>query len=132
MRGLVEAARVARLATVGADLRPHLVPVCFVLDGDTVYSAVDRKPKRTTRLRRVHNLLATGSACLLVDSYSDDWSSLWWVRLDGVGRVADEAAEAQRALAALLAKYEQYADEPPVGPVLAISVQRWTGWRAAG
>jgi PPOX class probable F420-dependent enzyme len=130
MRELVAAAPVARLATVGADGRPHLVPLCFVLLGETAYSAVDHKPKRTTRLRRLANLAATGVACLLVDEYQDDWSALWWVRLSGDGRVVTDPAEAARAGAALAAKYPQYGGQPPAGPYLAVTVRAWSGWSA--
>jgi len=130
-RVLVEAARVARLATVGPDGRPHLVPICFVLLGDTVYSAVDHKPKRSTRLRRLANIRATGHASVLVDEYREDWRQLWWVRLDGSARVVDDPAEAARAVAALAGKYEQYARQPPAGPVLAVTVTRWSGWSAS-
>lgn len=131
MRRLVGAARVARLATVDAQGAPHAVPVCFALHGETVYSAVDHKPKRRGRLRRVANLEATGRACVLVDEYAEDWSQLWWVRLDGRGRVAGDAAECDVAVAALVAKYRQYADQPPSGPVIAIDVDRWSGWSAS-
>ena len=92
MRGFVSAAPVGRLATVGADGAPHVVPVCFVLVADTAYSAVDDKPKRSRRLRRLANIEATGRACLLVDEYDDDWSRLRWVRLDGHGRLVEDAA----------------------------------------
>ena len=91
MRALVADARVGRLATVGADGTPHAVPVCYALVGDVVYTAVDHKPKRSQRLRRTANIAATGGACLLVDEYDEDWSALWWVRLDGAGRVVTEA-----------------------------------------
>jgi PPOX class probable F420-dependent enzyme len=131
MRRLAESARVAHLATVGADGRPHLVPVCFVLLGEAAYTAVDHKPKRSTRLRRFANVEATGRACLLVDGYSEDWSALWWVRLDGDGRAVGDPAEAARAVRALTAKYPQYSGRPPAGPVLAVDVTRWTGWSAA-
>jgi PPOX class probable F420-dependent enzyme len=130
MRRLVEPARVARLATVDSSGRPHLVPVCFALLGETVYSAVDHKPKTTTRLRRIDNITATGQACLLVDRYSEDWSTLWWVRMDGRGYVVDDASEASAALVALTGKYRQYAENPPAGPILAVAVDRWTGWSA--
>ncbi|MBO0867648.1 MAG: TIGR03668 family PPOX class F420-dependent oxidoreductase [Micromonosporaceae bacterium] len=132
MRELVATARVARLGTVGADGRPHLVPVCFVLLDQTAYSAVDHKPKRTTRLRRLANLAATGVACLLIDEYREDWSALWWVRLDGDGRVVDDPAEAARAGAALAAKYRQYGGRAPAGPYLALAIRSWTGWAATG
>lgn len=128
MRALVDAARVAHLATVGADGVPHLVPVCHVRLDDRVYHAVDHKPKRGPRLRRLANIEATGHASLLVDEYDEDWTRLWWVRLDGTGRAVADPAEAEAAVAALTAKYPQYASRPPVGPVIAIDVYRWTGW----
>jgi PPOX class probable F420-dependent enzyme len=124
----VTGARVARLATVRADGRPHLVPVCFALVGDVIYSAVDHKPKRGPRLTRLTNVEANPVASLLVDSYGEDWSALWWVRLDGHARVVHDEAEAARGIAALVAKYDQYADRPPAGPVLALTVDSWTGW----
>jgi PPOX class probable F420-dependent enzyme len=130
MRRLMVSARVARLATVGVDGRPHLVPVCFALVDDTAYSAIDHKPKRTTRLRRLANIEATGRACLLVDHYSDDWATLWWVRVDGRGRVVTDDREAARAIAALTNRYQQYAQTPPTGPVLAVDVTAWSGWSA--
>jgi PPOX class probable F420-dependent enzyme len=131
MRALVETARVGRLATLGADQRPHAVPMCYALREETVYSAVDHKPKRRTRLRRIANLAATGHACLLVDEYDEDWTALWWVRLDGGGRVVEDPEEAAAGLAALVAKYPQYGARRPDGPVLAIDVTRWTGWSAS-
>ncbi len=126
----VASARVGRLATVSADGRPHVVPVCFVLSGDVVYTAVDHKPKRSSRLRRIANVEATGHACLLVDEYRDDWSELWWVRLDGSGRVVEDPLEAARAVTALVGKYAQYAARTPTGPVLAVDVVGWSGWSA--
>ncbi|GIF95860.1 TIGR03668 family PPOX class F420-dependent oxidoreductase [Catellatospora citrea] len=126
-------ARVARLATVGPSGAPHLVPVVFALAGDTVYSAVDRKPKRTLALRRLANVAADPRVCLLADHYDDDWSALWWVRADGAARVLAAAdPEAATALALLAERYPQYVTQPPPGPVLAVDVARWTGWTAAG
>jgi PPOX class probable F420-dependent enzyme len=130
----VATARVGRLATVDAAGRPHLVPVCFTLASDetsTVYTAVDDKPKRSTRLRRVANVAATGVACLLVDEYDEDWTRLWWVRLDCRARVVADPAERSRAVAVLSGKYVQYAARPPGGPVLALQVERWRGWSAS-
>jgi PPOX class probable F420-dependent enzyme len=132
VRARVETARVARLATVGSDGQPHLVPICFVLLDDVVYSAVDQKPKRSKRLRRLANVRATGRASVLVDEYREDWQELWWVRLDGLARVVDDPAEAAQALAALAGKYEQYVRQPPAGPVLAVTVTRWSSWSARG
>lgn len=130
IRRLAADARVGHLATVGSDGSPHVVVVCFALVGDTAYTAVDHKPKRAGELRRVANIKATAMASLLVDRYDEDWSALWWVRLDGPGRVVEEPGETRRAVAALVAKYPQYQARPPAGPVLAVDVERWSGWSA--
>lgn len=131
-RARFAAARVARLATAGPDGRPHLVPMVFAVEADTVYSAVDAKPKATSRLRRLANIAANPAVALLVDHYDDDWSRLWWVRADGSARLLDpqddEAAHARELLAS---RYPQYRDTPPPGTVIAIEVSRWSGWAAA-
>lgn len=115
------------MATVAATGAPHLVPVTFaVLEGDTVVTAVDHKPKRTIALQRLANIAANPAVCLLVDEYSDDWSRLWWVRADGVAQVVESPGEV--ALKALAARYPQYREQPPQGPMIVISVKRFTGW----
>jgi PPOX class probable F420-dependent enzyme len=127
----VAAARVARLATIDPDGRPHLVPIVFALEGDTLYSAVDAKPKRSTTLRRIENARSRPDVTILVDHYEDDWSRLWWIRLRGRARVLDGGAEARRALDLLAARYEPYRTRPPKPPVLAVDVLEWRGWDAA-
>jgi len=128
------AARVARLATVGGGGRPHLVPVVFAVERNTVYSAVDDvKPKATTRLKRLANIAANPAVALLADHYEDDWAALWWVRADGVARLldpdqADAEGEADRARSLLATRYPQYRDAPPPGVVIAVDVARWSGW----
>ncbi len=142
-RSRFAAARVARLATAGADGRPHVVPVVFAVSGDLIYIAVDAKPKRTPSLRRLANVRENPTVALLVDHYDDaDWGALWWVRADGRGRVLDpegqtpsgtgddpaaEAAEAHRAIALL---HDRYPQQEATGAVLAVDVERWTGWSA--
>ena len=121
-------ARVGRLATVSAAGRPHLVPCCFALEADTIYSAVDAKPKSTLALRRLANIGSTPTVALLVDHYDDDWSALWWVRVDGLARVVRDPVERERALTLLAAKYPQYAATRPPGDVIAISVTTWRAW----
>ncbi len=123
------AARVARLATTDADGSPHLVPVVFALVGETVWTAVDGKPKSTTALRRLDNVRAHPAVSLLVDHYADDWATLWWVRADGVATVQD-VDESPDGLDALSAKYPQYQESPPPGPVLRVDVTRWVSWSA--
>lgn len=131
MRERVRTARVARLATTDSDGRPHLVPIVFVLDGQRLYSAVDAKPKRSRRLRRVANARERSDVTVLVDHYEDDWSRLWWVSLRGRARVLDAGEEAERALRLLGDKYEQYRREPPGCPVLAVDILEWRSWDAS-
>jgi PPOX class probable F420-dependent enzyme len=127
-RARFASARVARLATADADGVPHIVPLVFALEGDTLFSAVDAKPKRTVDLRRLRNVAANPRVALLADHYADeDWGALWWVRADGTGRVLDAAPG---AVALLRERYAQYRDAPPQGPVLAVEVARWSGWHA--
>jgi PPOX class probable F420-dependent enzyme len=123
-------ARVARLATTDPDGRPHLVPIVFALDGDTLYSAVDRKPKRSTTLRRIENARARPDVTVLVDHYDDDWTRLWWIRLRGSARILDAGEERAHALQLLREKYPQYRSEPPDGPVLAVDVTEVREWAA--
>jgi PPOX class probable F420-dependent enzyme len=121
-------ARVARLATTDPDGRPHLVPIVFALDGDRLYSAVDRKPKRSQKLRRIENARVRPEVTILVDHYEEDWSRLWWIRLRGRARVLDDGEERDRALGLLREKYSQYRTEPPDGPVLAVDVSETRVW----
>ena len=128
MRARLANAPIGRLATVTADNRPHLVPCCFAVSGDNVYSAVDHKPKSTAQLRRLANVRANPNTALLVDHYEDDWSVLWWVRVDGTARVIHDGDEFERAIAFLVAKYDQYREQPPAGPVVAIDIATWRAW----
>jgi PPOX class probable F420-dependent enzyme len=128
-RARFAAARVARLATADAGGRPHLVPIAFAVVGETIYSAVDAKPKRSRALRRLANVRENPAVSLLVDHWDeDDWERLWWVRADGEGRVLDPGdAEAARAVALLR---ERYPRQRGAGEVLAVDVVRWSGWAA--
>ena len=128
MREKFQRARVARLATVDENSQPHLVPVCFELVEDRIVSVVDAKPKSTPELRRLANIRAHPRVSLLVDEYDDDWTRLWWVRADGAARVVESGADSEAAVAALTAKYPQYEEQPPGGPVVEVTVDRWVGW----
>lgn len=130
MERRVASAYVARLATVGADGRPHIVPICFALDEQTLYFAVDSKPKQTTNLKRLRNIAANPAISVLVDHYEADWDKLWWVRLDGVARVVTDDGEVKKALRLLAARYSQYRATTPAGPVVAVAIAVMTGWSA--
>jgi len=125
-------ARVARLGTVGPDNTIRLVPVCFAIVDGWLVSAVDHKPKRTAQLRRLDDMIATGTATVLIDHYDDeDWSNLWWVRIHGRAMVhAADDPTAVTAVAALVAKYAQYRDRPPSGSVYRIALDEIKSWRA--
>ena len=130
----VLSARVGRLATVTPEGRPHVVPFVFALvqrgTGRVAYWAVDRKPKRSTYLKRLRNIEANPAVAFVVDGYDEDWERLWWVRCAGTARVVTDEAERRDALTALAEKYPQYREDPPGGPVVAIdidTIDRWEG-----
>jgi PPOX class probable F420-dependent enzyme len=127
-RERLAAARIARLATAGDDRQPHLVPVTFAVDGDRVYIAVDHKPKTTTNLRRLRNIRENPRVTLLADHYAEDWDTLWWVRADGFASIVEDDDKRAHPLDVLAAKYEQYRETRPAGPVIVITTDRWTGW----
>lgn len=130
MRQRATAARVGRLATVTAEGRPHLVPCCFAIDGDLLYSAVDdSKAKSTLDLRRLENIRAHPAVSLLIDHYVEDWAALWWVRLDGHARLAAPGTPSHDTGRELLAvKYQQYRRQPPPGMVIMVEVHAWRAW----
>lgn len=122
----LSAARVARFATTA----PRVVPVTFAVAGRSVVHAVDHKPKATRALARLRDLERDPRATVLVDAYVDeDWSALWWVRADGTARVV-EACDAEAEVDALVAKYPQYAERRPEGPVIVLDVERIVEWSA--
>jgi PPOX class probable F420-dependent enzyme len=120
--------RVARLATAGPDGRPHVVPICFALHGNALYTAIDEKPKRTRGLRRLRDIEANPQVEVLIDHYEEDWSQLWWVKLRGTARVVDRD---ELALDLLQAKYEQYRERAPAGPFIVVEVEQRLEWRAS-
>lgn len=122
------AAPVARLATVTAEGRPHLVPVVFAVDDEVIYTAIDAKPKSTQLLRRLANIEANPRVSLLVDHYAADWSQLWWVRADGIAAVHHGGVEMATGYALLRQKYAQYERLALDGPVVTIEVRQWASW----
>jgi PPOX class probable F420-dependent enzyme len=129
-------ARVARLATLDARSRPHIVPVCFAYDGKLFYTAVDQKPKRVPpeRLARLENIRRVPRVALLIDRYDEDWTGLWYILIRGKARLISNSAHEERAWAIgkLRAKYPQYvrgmlADD---APIIRITPERTTSWGA--
>jgi PPOX class probable F420-dependent enzyme len=134
IRAKVERVRVARLATVDARLRPHIVPVCFAYDGKVFYTAIDQKPKRVTpgRLTRLRNILAVPRVALLIDQYEEDWTQLWYILIRGKAKLLPmrRHKERARALRKLRAKYRQYSGRmlPDDAPIIRITPDRTTVW----
>lgn len=128
-------ARVARLATLGPRKQPHLVPITFVLGsgpgGAALSFAVDAKPKSTQQLQRLENIARNPRVSVLVDAYDDDWTQLWWVRADGEARILESGRTYEAALRGLAAKYPQYEEQPPPGPVVVVDIAEWRSWAAA-
>jgi len=131
---VLKGARVARLATLDAKGRPHIVPVCFAYDGKLFYTAVDQKPKRVPRerLTRLQNIRAVPRVALLIDEYDDDWTQLWYILIRGKAKLIPKSAQKERARAIrkLKAKYPQYARGmlPDDAPVIRITPHRTTYW----
>jgi PPOX class probable F420-dependent enzyme len=127
---LLSAARVARLATVTAAGAPHIVPITFAVRDGVIYTAVDAKPKSTRMLRRLDNIRINPGVAVLADHYTDDWAALWWVRADGSASVIDGPGQLAEPIRLLAGRYRQYHALPPAGPVIAVTVERLTGWTA--
>ena len=128
LRARFASSPVARLSTVRPDGGPHVVPCVFALTGDTLYTAVDAKPKRSARLQRLIDVRAEPRCALLVDHYEEDWSRLWWVRADGRAEVVEEPRPDHPGIRALVARFPQYREEPPSAALLVVTVDHWTGW----
>jgi PPOX class probable F420-dependent enzyme len=122
---------VLHLATTDEQGRPHVVVTTFAPDGDRLYTAVDAKPKRTRDLKRLRNIRANPHVAVLADHYEDDWTRLWWVRADATAEIVEDTAAMARPIALLCERYPQYRETPPEGPVIAITVDHWTGWAYA-
>jgi PPOX class probable F420-dependent enzyme len=132
IRRRVAEARVARVGTTDEHGSAHLVPIVFVIEGNTLYSATDQGPRPVKRLR---NLERDPRVTVLVDVYDEDWSKVWWIRMRGTGRAIDNGLERDRALALLWEKYPQFSTAPPdegQGPVMAVDVNEWSGWAYSG
>lgn len=134
VRSRLNEARIARLATVDSAGNPHAVPVCFVYDGNFLYSAIDQKPKRVApqRLTRVRNILERPRVALLIDEYREDWTRLWFILIRGKANLMPISArrERNRAFSKLKRKYPQYERGMLAenALIIRIAVERITIW----
>jgi len=121
--------RVLRLATVGSDGQPHLVPCTFAVnDAGQIVVGIDNKPKASVNVRRLANIAENPRVSLLADHYSDDWEQLWWVRADGVATIERAGAGHAAHWQLLRARYPQYEGQILGGPVIVVQVTTWSGW----
>lgn len=130
-QALLDAERVAHLGILDPQRRPRVLPVTFAVDDGAVWSAIDHKPKRRAaeELARVRWLRARPASTITIDRYDDDWSQLAWVQVLGTTAVIDAAGHGD-VLAALAARYPQYVDHPPEGPLLRLTPERVVCWSA--
>jgi PPOX class probable F420-dependent enzyme len=127
----IRAARVAHLATADAAGQPHVIPICFVLDGNEFFSPIDEKPKQTSprRLRRLRNIGANPKICLVVDRYEEDWQKLAYVLVIGTAKILLRGKRHDRAVRLLRRKYPQYRSMAlEQRPIIRISPTRAVGW----
>jgi PPOX class probable F420-dependent enzyme len=126
---LLAGARVGRLGLLDLEGAPRVLPVTYALAEGRIWSAIDAKPKRAREPARLRFVRRDPRAALTVDRYSDDWEELAWVQVLGTVEVLDLEAGAA-GLEALTEKYEQYRDQAPPGPLLALRPARYLWWRA--
>jgi coenzyme F420-0:L-glutamate ligase/coenzyme F420-1:gamma-L-glutamate ligase len=128
----LHAQRAGRLATATSDGAPHVIPVCYACDGAALYIALDAKPKRVApeRLRRIRNILENPRVALVIDRYSDDWSELAYLLIQGTAALVQPGeAEHGRAVALLRERYAQYLAMPiEQQPVIAIRPAKVVAW----
>lgn len=130
-RRFLDAQRVARFASADEHARPHVVPVCFCVIGDSAYFSIDEKPKRSPggRLKRLRNVSANPQAALVADRYDEDWGQLGWVMLQGETDVLDDGEEHAMAQAHLKDRYVQLRPMHLANkPVVAIRIQHVSSW----
>lgn len=131
-RRFLNLVRVAHLATAAADAAPHVVPVCFCLDGNKIYITVDEKPKHlSVPLKRLRNIQQNPQVALTVDRWDEDWTRLAWIMLRGEAHIQPDGEEHDRAQHLLCLRYPQYRSMnlAPL-PVIAICIRRITAWGA--
>ncbi len=123
--------RVARLATASSQGVPHVVPICYAYDGQHIFLALDKKPKRVDvrKLKRVRNILENPRVSVVIDDYSEDWSRLAFVIVNGIAQLIEEGLEQKRAVTLLSEKYSQYREMSiEDSPVIKITIENQTIW----
>ena len=127
--------RVARMATVDGDSQPIVVPICYVFDGESLYTPIDEKPKSVPagELKRIRNIKTNSHVAMVIDDYAEDWSRLAYVLVSGAAEILESGSrnpEHERAVALLREKYPQYRsmaiDERPIIKIRPSRLKMWT------
>lgn len=127
----VRSARVARLATADKKGQPLVIPICYVLDGQELYSPIDEKPKKSSPLllKRVRNILANPYVSIIVDRYADDWIRLAYILITGRAKLLTGGKKHKKAVLLLRRKYPQYRQmaihERPMIQIKPTRVKSW-------
>ena len=132
-RELLLESRLAHLATSTKHGKPHVVPICYVYDGDSIYSSIDEKPKRTSpaQLRRMLNIVENPDVSLVVDQYEEDWSKLKYVIVHGRAEIVHKGEKHERAVLLLREKYPQYrVMKLEDRPIITVKLTRVVAWSA--
>ena len=127
----LRSARTGHLATADVKGQPHVIPVCYAFDGESIYSVLDAKPKTTPlkNLRRVRNILANPQVSLVVDHYDEDWKQLQYILVSGNAEMLESGEEWAQAIANLRQKYPQYKSmDLNNSPVIKINPARYSPW----
>jgi coenzyme F420-0:L-glutamate ligase/coenzyme F420-1:gamma-L-glutamate ligase len=132
----LEASRRAVLGTIAPDGQPRLVPICFVLVGESpiLYTPIDDKPKRNDdplALARVRDIQADPRVTVLLDRWDEDWTRLAWLRVEGRAQLLDAAVGSEHAngIGALRAKYPQYEmHRLEHRPLIRVTLERVSDW----
>ena len=128
---LIRSARTAHLATSDKSGQPHVIPICFVLDGKQFYSPIDEKPKRTvpSKLKRLKNIRENPQVALVIDHYDEDWRKLAYVLVLGKARILQSGEKYRNAVQLLRKKYPQYRSMAiDARPMIAITAKRIVSW----
>ena len=123
--------RVGHLATADRGAVPHVVPVCFAIEGDALYITVDEKPKQSggTTLKRLRNIAENPAVTVIVDRYDENWEKLGWVMLRGCAEILTQGSEHDDAQALLRSRYPQLQSmQIAHHPVIAIRIERTISW----
>ncbi len=132
--GFISEGRVGRLATADASGQPLVVPICYAFDGESLFSAIDAKPKTPgpQGLKRIRNIRENPRVSVVIDRYDEEWTRLRYVIIQGQAEILTEGGNYSRGVDLLLAKYPQYRSmglDREAGLMIRVEPGRVTAWQ---